>query len=167
MAYVAPAEFVTRMVDAGESKLLMSTRDTLIRAYMAGAILALAAAFAVSACGLASGSARKGHFRCGRRLSVCRRSLRSRERARPIHEESMSWGHPVAVDDGPALGTRTRLACPPARTGAGVPAPVDDEVVGLEAPHIQSGTDSVAFGHSSIPIWISMRLAGDSGPCQT
>ncbi|MBR8252088.1 formate/nitrite transporter family protein [Burkholderia cenocepacia] len=36
------------MVDAGESKLSMSTRDTLIRAYMAGAILALAAAFAVS-----------------------------------------------------------------------------------------------------------------------
>jgi formate/nitrite transporter len=48
MAYLAPAEFVTKMVDAGESKLLMSTRDTLIRAYMAGAILALGAAFAVS-----------------------------------------------------------------------------------------------------------------------
>ena len=48
MAYVAPAEFVHKMVDAGESKLLMSTRDTLIRAYMAGAILALAAAFAVT-----------------------------------------------------------------------------------------------------------------------
>ena len=48
MAYLAPAEFVTKMVDAGESKILMSTRDTLIRAYMAGAILALAAAFAVT-----------------------------------------------------------------------------------------------------------------------
>ncbi|HET8693721.1 MAG: formate/nitrite transporter family protein [Burkholderiales bacterium] len=48
MAYLAPSEFVTKMVDAGESKLVMSTRDTLIRAYMAGAILALAAAFAVS-----------------------------------------------------------------------------------------------------------------------
>ena len=48
MAYLAPAEFVTKVVDAGESKLLMSTRDTLIRAYMAGAILALAAAFAVT-----------------------------------------------------------------------------------------------------------------------
>jgi formate transporter len=36
------------MVDAGESKVFMSTRDTVIRAYMAGAILALAAAFAVS-----------------------------------------------------------------------------------------------------------------------
>ena len=34
MAYLAPAEFVTKMVDAGESKLLMSTRDTLVRAYM-------------------------------------------------------------------------------------------------------------------------------------
>ena len=48
MAYLAPAEFVTKMVDSGESKLLMSARDTLIRAYMAGAILALSAAFAVS-----------------------------------------------------------------------------------------------------------------------
>ncbi len=48
MAYLAPSEFVTKMVDAGESKLLMSTRDTLIRSYMAGAILALSAAFAVS-----------------------------------------------------------------------------------------------------------------------
>ncbi|KAB2850529.1 MAG: formate/nitrite transporter family protein [Hyphomicrobiaceae bacterium] len=48
MAYLAPAEFVTKMVDAGESKIFMSTKDTLIRAYMAGAILALAAAFAVT-----------------------------------------------------------------------------------------------------------------------
>jgi formate/nitrite transporter len=47
MSYLAPSEFVTKMVDAGESKIFMSTRDTLIRAYMAGAILALAAAFAV------------------------------------------------------------------------------------------------------------------------
>jgi formate/nitrite transporter len=47
MAYLVPSEFVTKMVDAGESKIFMSTRDTLIRAYMAGAILALAAAFAV------------------------------------------------------------------------------------------------------------------------
>ena len=48
MSYLAPSEFVTKMVDAGESKIFMSTRDTLIRAYMAGAILALAAAFAIS-----------------------------------------------------------------------------------------------------------------------
>ena len=48
MAYLVPSEFVTKMVDAGESKIYMSTRDTLIRAYMAGAILALAAAFAIS-----------------------------------------------------------------------------------------------------------------------
>ena len=49
MAYLVPSEFVTKMVDAGESKIFMSTRDTLIRAYMAGAILALAAVFAVTA----------------------------------------------------------------------------------------------------------------------
>jgi formate/nitrite transporter len=48
MSYLAPSEFVTKMVDAGESKIFMSTRDTLIRAYMAGAILCLAAAFAVT-----------------------------------------------------------------------------------------------------------------------
>jgi len=48
MAYLAPSEFVTKMVDAGESKIFMSTRDTVIRAYMAGAILSLAAAFAVT-----------------------------------------------------------------------------------------------------------------------
>jgi formate/nitrite transporter len=48
MAYLAPAEFATKMIDAGESKIFMSTRDTVIRAYMAGAILALAAAFAVT-----------------------------------------------------------------------------------------------------------------------
>lgn len=47
MSYLAPTEFVTKMVDAGESKIFMSTRDTLIRAYMAGALLALAAVFAV------------------------------------------------------------------------------------------------------------------------
>ncbi len=48
MSYLQPAEFVTKMVDAGESKLFMGTRDVLIRAYMAGAILALAVVFAVT-----------------------------------------------------------------------------------------------------------------------
>jgi len=48
MSYVSPAEFVGKMIDAGESKAMMSTRDTLIRAFMAGAILAIAAAFAVT-----------------------------------------------------------------------------------------------------------------------
>lgn len=48
MAYLQPSEFVTKMVDAGESKIFMSTRDTLIRSYMAGAILALAVVFAVT-----------------------------------------------------------------------------------------------------------------------
>ena len=48
MAYLTPPEFVVKMVDAGESKVLMSTRDTVIRAYMAGALLALAAVFAVT-----------------------------------------------------------------------------------------------------------------------
>jgi formate/nitrite transporter len=48
MAYLVPSEFVTKMVDAGESKIYMATRDVLIRAYMAGAILALSAVFAVT-----------------------------------------------------------------------------------------------------------------------
>ncbi|MDP5033101.1 MAG: formate/nitrite transporter family protein [Paraglaciecola sp.] len=48
MSYLIPSEFVTKMVDAGESKIFMATKDTLIRAFMAGAILALAAVFAVT-----------------------------------------------------------------------------------------------------------------------
>ncbi len=48
MAYLLPSEFATKMVDSGESKIYMSTRDTLIRAYMAGATLALAAVFAIT-----------------------------------------------------------------------------------------------------------------------
>ena len=48
MSYVKPSEFAAQMIDAGEAKVFMSTKDTLIRAYMAGAILALAAAFAVT-----------------------------------------------------------------------------------------------------------------------
>lgn len=48
MTYLTPAEYTTKAVDAGASKVLMSTRDTLIRAAMAGATLALAAAFAVT-----------------------------------------------------------------------------------------------------------------------
>ncbi len=47
MSYVPPAELARTMVDAGQSKVLMSTRDTLVRAYMAGALLALGAAFAI------------------------------------------------------------------------------------------------------------------------
>ena len=48
MAYIEPNEFVTKMVDSGESKCYMSTKDTLIRAFMAGAILGLAAVFAIT-----------------------------------------------------------------------------------------------------------------------
>ncbi|MEM9582167.1 MAG: formate/nitrite transporter family protein [Pseudomonadota bacterium] len=48
MSYVKPAEFAAQMIEAGESKVFMSTKDTLVRAFMAGAILALAAAFAVT-----------------------------------------------------------------------------------------------------------------------
>lgn len=48
MSYILPSEFVTKMVDAGESKVSMATRDVLIRAFMAGAILALAAVFAIT-----------------------------------------------------------------------------------------------------------------------
>lgn len=48
MSYLAPADFVKKAVDSGEAKVFMATRDTVIRAYMAGAILALAAAFAVT-----------------------------------------------------------------------------------------------------------------------
>jgi formate/nitrite transporter len=48
MSYLEPTEFVSKMVDQGESKVYMSTKDTLIRAFMAGATLALAAMFAIT-----------------------------------------------------------------------------------------------------------------------
>jgi formate/nitrite transporter len=48
MSYVVPAELIQKMIDAGEAKISMSTRDTVLRAFMAGALLALAAVFAVS-----------------------------------------------------------------------------------------------------------------------
>lgn len=48
MSYIKPAELATRMVDAGAYKLQLSTRDTLIRAFMGAALLTIAAAFAVT-----------------------------------------------------------------------------------------------------------------------
>lgn len=48
MSYLEPSEFVSKMVDAGESKIYMSTKDTVIRAFMAGAVLGLAAIFAIT-----------------------------------------------------------------------------------------------------------------------
>ena len=70
MAYLVPSEFVTKMVDAGESKIFMSTRDTIIRAYMAGAILALAAAFAVTI-NVKTGVSRSSVRCCFRSASAC------------------------------------------------------------------------------------------------
>jgi len=48
MTYLLPNEYVGKMIDAGESKMKLATRDTLIRAFMAGAMLCLGAAFAVT-----------------------------------------------------------------------------------------------------------------------
>lgn len=47
MTYVKPSELAASLIDVGESKVHMSTRDTLIRAFMGGALLTLAAAFAI------------------------------------------------------------------------------------------------------------------------
>jgi len=48
MSYVKPADLVSTMIDAGESKIFMSTRDTIVRSIMGGATLTIAAAFAVT-----------------------------------------------------------------------------------------------------------------------
>ncbi len=48
MDYRSPTEFVKLMVDSGESKIFMAPRDVLIRAVMAGGILAIAVAVAVT-----------------------------------------------------------------------------------------------------------------------
>jgi formate/nitrite transporter len=47
MTYVKPPELAVALIDAGASKIHMSVKDTLVRAYMAGALLTLAAAFAI------------------------------------------------------------------------------------------------------------------------
>lgn len=48
MTYLKPADLVTELIDAGEKKIFLSTRDTLVRSIMGGALLTLAAAFAVT-----------------------------------------------------------------------------------------------------------------------
>ena len=48
MDYLQPRELAAKMVAAGEEKLLMSTRDTIIRGIGAGALLTLAAFFALT-----------------------------------------------------------------------------------------------------------------------
>ncbi|HWL01612.1 MAG TPA: formate/nitrite transporter family protein [Microbacteriaceae bacterium] len=48
MTYVKPAELVGDIIDAGASKVMLSTRDTLVRSIMGGALLTIAAAFAVT-----------------------------------------------------------------------------------------------------------------------
>jgi formate/nitrite transporter len=48
MSYLKPADLVTTLIDAGQSKIFMSARDTFVRAIMGGALLTIAAAFAVT-----------------------------------------------------------------------------------------------------------------------
>lgn len=48
MSYLKPAELVPTIIDAGANKVLLSTRDTLLRSIMGGAILTIGAAFAVT-----------------------------------------------------------------------------------------------------------------------
>ncbi|SDG72529.1 formate/nitrite transporter family protein [Microbacterium pygmaeum] len=48
MTYVKPTDLVTDLITAGETKIFLSTRDTIVRSIMGGALLALAAAFAVT-----------------------------------------------------------------------------------------------------------------------
>jgi formate/nitrite transporter len=48
MTYVKPAELVETIIDVGASKVMLSTRDTLVRSIMGGAMLTIAAAFAIT-----------------------------------------------------------------------------------------------------------------------
>lgn len=48
MGYIVPSEFGKKMCDSGEAKIRMNPRDSFIRGYMAGALLALGAAMAVT-----------------------------------------------------------------------------------------------------------------------
>ncbi|GAA2995341.1 formate/nitrite transporter family protein [Microbacterium aurantiacum] len=48
MSYVKPADLIGTVIDAGASKVMYSTQDTMVRSIMGGALLSLAAAFAVT-----------------------------------------------------------------------------------------------------------------------
>lgn len=48
MSYIPPYEFLKAMVDSGESKIFMSTSNTLIRSFLAGALIALAVTLAAT-----------------------------------------------------------------------------------------------------------------------
>lgn len=48
MSFVKPTELVQTVIDAGASKVMLSTRDTLVRSIMGGAVLTIAAAFAIT-----------------------------------------------------------------------------------------------------------------------
>lgn len=48
MTYVKPAELVANAIDAGAAKVMLSTRDIMVRSIMGGAMLSIAAAFAVT-----------------------------------------------------------------------------------------------------------------------
>ena len=48
MSYILPNVFVPKLIEAGAAKVAMPVQDVLIRAYMAGAILAIAAVFAIT-----------------------------------------------------------------------------------------------------------------------
>ncbi|MFS0865894.1 formate/nitrite transporter family protein [Microbacterium sp. 179-B 1A2 NHS] len=48
MSYVKPADLVQTVIDAGASKVMLSTRDTLVRSILGGAVLTIAAAFAIT-----------------------------------------------------------------------------------------------------------------------
>jgi hypothetical protein len=48
MSYLAPAEFSTKMVHVGKSKIFMLPRDTVIRTLMTSAFLLLAAVFSIT-----------------------------------------------------------------------------------------------------------------------
>jgi len=48
MDYLQPRDLASKMIEAGEDKLFMSTRDTIIRGMGAGALLTLAAFFALT-----------------------------------------------------------------------------------------------------------------------
>jgi len=62
MSYLVPSEFVTKMVDAVSQKYLCLPRDTLIRAFMAGAILHWRQYLAITSVGAKPGFPDRSHL---------------------------------------------------------------------------------------------------------
>ena len=168
MSYVNPSDFAKKMIDAGEAKVFMSTRDTLIRAYMAGAILALAAAFAVTVTVKTAGDSGKlfgsvtaadvaGAIKTAGGPTVDKRSVEL-----PKGHIKATGSYPVVVNLHPQVSATVQLAVVQAveeALSAGRSIPRDLTVVLYDAEEIASEHNGLGHLVASDPDLLAGDLA--------